>query len=275
MKKLFLIFFMLLSFFSEAQDISGEWYGWANFDGHPDENNYMISFDLNQKGEQVDGQMTLYYMNEQRKFNIVGLVDPNTQTFLITHIDVPVHFLGLDNFGKVDVDMFLSSKLINYRSGNQLKGHLVSKTYRTIQNINFVLVRPEEEVARVKEKEVELPVVPIQKKMIIKEEIIIYSDSVLITLYDGSMIDGDSVNVYFNNKLILEKVLLTDKPISFSIALKEIGSTALLVFEALNLGSIPPNTGILIIQDGDIRKVLYFASSLEVSCTYLFSKGAR
>lgn len=275
MKRLFFIFFILISFFSEAQDISGEWYGWANFDGYPDENNYMISFDLNQRGEQVDGQMTLYYMNEYRKFNIIGLVDPVSNTFLITHIDIPVHFLGLDNFGKVDIDMFLSSKLINYRSGNQLKGYLVSKTYRTIKNINFVLVRPSERIIKKTEDFKEFTSVPKQKKIIIKEEIVVYSDSVSITLYDGSIIDGDTVNVYFNDQLILDNVLLTDKPLSFYFNLNDVGSSGLLTFEAVNLGSIPPNTGILIVQDGETRKVLYFASSLELSCSYLFSKGAR
>jgi hypothetical protein len=274
MKKLFLIFFVAIGFICNAQSISGEWYGWANFDGHPDENNYMISFNLDQRGEQIEGQMSLYYMDEFRTFNIIGLFDQPTQTLLITHVDIPVHFLGLRDFGKVDIDMFLSSKIINSRQGSQMKGFLTSKTFRTINNLNFSLSRPPNiDVVTTSPKD-EIILIP-QKKLLIKEEITVFSDSVYIDLYDGSIIDGDSVNVYLNHSKILTDVLLTADPIRFSFPIKEVGSSVLVTLEAINLGSITPNTGVMIVKDGEFRKVLYFASSFDVSCSFLFSKGAR
>ena len=261
----------------KSQDVTGEWYGWANFDDYPDENNYMISFNLNQKGEQVNGEMSIYYMNEFRKFSILGVVDRETQTFLITHLDIPVHFLGLGKFGKVDIDMFLNSKIINYRSGNQLKGHLISKTYRTIKNINFILMRPEEIVETKFEQETSLITSTslTSKKILIKDDITIPSDSVTLSLYDGSIIDSDTVSVIINGKTIVDKVLLSDKPLVLKLKLNELGSSLLVVLQAENLGSIPPNTGIMIVEAIGYRKVLYFSGNLTVSSGFILQKGAR
>ncbi len=80
------------------------------------------------------------------------------------------------------------------------------------------------------------------------------SDSLQITLYDNGEIDGDTVSVLLNNKVIIARQGLNTKPNVFTISTKEFAGTEFtLTMYAENLGSIPPNTGLMVIKDG--RKV--------------------
>jgi hypothetical protein len=82
-----------------------------------------------------------------------------------------------------------------------------------------------------------------------------------IDLYDNGEIDGDSISVYDNNKLIVSKKGLSDKPISFTIKLDESQPTHEFVMVAENLGSIPPNTALMIINAGGKRYELFITST--------------
>jgi len=82
-----------------------------------------------------------------------------------------------------------------------------------------------------------------------------------IDLYDNGDIDGDTISVYDNNKLIISKKGLTDKPISFTIKADENVSSHEFVMVAENLGSIPPNTALMIITAGGKRYELFVTST--------------
>lgn len=68
------------------------------------------------------------------------------------------------------------------------------------------------------------------------------------TLYDNGSYDGDTVTVWHNGKIILDAVEVSTRPIRFGISISEKEPVQELVFWANNLGSIPPNTGLLIIE---------------------------
>jgi hypothetical protein len=82
-----------------------------------------------------------------------------------------------------------------------------------------------------------------------------------IDLYDNGEIDGDSISVYDNNKLIVSRKGLSDKPISFNIKLNEDEPTHEFIMVAENLGSIPPNTALMIINAGGKRYELFITST--------------
>lgn len=86
-------------------------------------------------------------------------------------------------------------------------------------------------------------------------------DSITVTLYDNGVIDGDSVTLIFNDKILTTHQLLTDKPISFTIKINPGNSRNELVMYAENLGSIPPNTALMIIYDGNKRYELNVSST--------------
>jgi hypothetical protein len=82
-----------------------------------------------------------------------------------------------------------------------------------------------------------------------------------IDLYDNGDIDGDTISVYDNNRLIVSRKGLTDKAISFNIKADENTPTHEFVMVAENLGSIPPNTALMVITAGGKRYELFVTST--------------
>jgi len=76
-------------------------------------------------------------------------------------------------------------------------------------------------------------------------------NTIEIRIYDDGAIDNDTVSVYYDNKLIISKARLTDQPIIAHIAVEPSDHPHQLVMVAENLGDIPPNTSLLVVNDGD------------------------
>ena len=90
------------------------------------------------------------------------------------------------------------------------------------------------------------------------------SDSVTLTLYDNGEVDGDTVSILLNGKVIMPMQGLSTKAITKTIYFTpDLGDSIQLIMYAENLGSIPPNTGLLILQDGDSRYEIRFAGDLQ------------
>jgi len=87
-----------------------------------------------------------------------------------------------------------------------------------------------------------------------------------VDLYDNGEIDGDTVSVFFNGKLILPHQKLTDKPLSLEVEINPWDNAPNeLVMYADNLGSIPPNTALMIVTDGTKRYEVRISSDLQKS----------
>lgn len=98
---------------------------------------------------------------------------------------------------------------------------------------------------------------PEQRENELQQVIQTKNDSLTISIYDNGVIDGDSVTIVFNNKIIAEHLLLGSQPVVFRIPVsKEKAANELLMY-AENLGTIPPNTAMMVVTDGDKK---YFVS---------------
>ena len=89
-------------------------------------------------------------------------------------------------------------------------------------------------------------------KRINKKPIEIYTnaDSVTVELYDSGIHDNDSVSVIYNSHLVVDKQeLQVNKPIKFNLKLDKTKKYNELVLVAENLGTLPPNTAVMIITD--------------------------
>lgn len=95
------------------------------------------------------------------------------------------------------------------------------------------------------------------------------SNHIKIDLYDDGEIDNDIVSVYFNNALMVEKKSLTASAHSFSIDLVP-GKTNELILYAENLGNIPPNTALMIINDGTTRHEVRLSADLKNNASVRF-----
>ena len=94
--------------------------------------------------------------------------------------------------------------------------------------------------------------------------------SVKVSLYDNGEIDGDSISLFYNDKLLLSHQRLSDKPITLNINVEKGQSFNELVMYAENLGSIPPNTALMVVYDGPNRYEVRITSDLQKNGTIRF-----
>ncbi len=98
------------------------------------------------------------------------------------------------------------------------------------------------------------------------------SDSLLLTLYDNGEVDGDTVTVLMNGNIIFSKVGLTTIANSKTIYITPDMDSVKLVMYAENLGSIPPNTGLLIVNDGAKRYEVRFSADLATNAAIVLRR---
>jgi hypothetical protein len=92
------------------------------------------------------------------------------------------------------------------------------------------------------------------------------SDSLILVLYDNGIVDGDTVSVILNGEVIIPKQGLTEQAYRKVIKIPpSMGDSLQLVIYAENLGSIPPNSGLLIIEDGSDRYEVGFKGDMKKS----------
>jgi hypothetical protein len=106
----------------------------------------------------------------------------------------------------------------------------------------------------------------------IAEELTVDADSLKVDFYDNGEIDGDSISVFFNDKLIAFNRILTTRSVHFDIPLDPTKEVNEITMFADNLGAIPPNTALMIVNDGKKRYELRLTSNLEKSATIRIRK---
>ena len=91
-----------------------------------------------------------------------------------------------------------------------------------------------------------------------------------VDLYDNGQVDGDTISLYFNGKLMVTHQRLSLTPISLSLTLAEGSSDNELEMYAENLGSIPPNSALMVVTYGDKRFEVNITSSEQTNGTVRF-----
>ncbi len=90
-----------------------------------------------------------------------------------------------------------------------------------------------------------------------------------IRLYDNAEVDGDTITVFINDKLVLYRQGLSEKPLD--LVFNAFPNTEYeLVMYADNLGSIPPNTALMVITAGNNKYEVFLSSSEQKSATVKF-----
>ena len=91
----------------------------------------------------------------------------------------------------------------------------------------------------------------IARKKVFAAQIPVSGDFVELHFYDNGQVDGDSISLFLNDKLIFEHIRLTDKAYSIKLSVRELNSSNELIMVAENLGSIPPNTAYMVADLAD------------------------
>lgn len=104
------------------------------------------------------------------------------------------------------------------------------------------------------------------------QEVLFSSDSLLLSLYDNGEIDGDTVSVYLNGEVVMPAQGLKSSAIRKTIHMDHDIQEFTLVMFAESLGKYPPNTGLLVIRDGNDIYNLRFSSDFTKSTGIVFRR---
>jgi hypothetical protein len=117
------------------------------------------------------------------------------------------------------------------------------------------------------------PLKPAERKIQKISEIIFTGDSLLLSVYDNGTIDGDTVSMVLDGRVIAQRIKLTANAFRITIPTRiNQNDSLMLVMHAESLGLIPPNTGLLIIQDGENRYEIRFEGDLQRSSSIVLRK---
>src|SRR5690606_35085895 len=98
------------------------------------------------------------------------------------------------------------------------------------------------------------------------------SDSLVLALYDNGEIDGDTVSVSLNGVMILEKQGLKTAALKKTIPVPSGTDEMTMILFAENLGKYPPNTGLLVVRDGDNVYQVHFSADLTQNAAIIFRR---
>ena len=282
-----------------AQEISGGWYGRADVMVQGSHSNYLAELNIRQKGKEVEGVMGYYFRNTYQSFIVRGTY--NAKTRKVTIPEVPVaYFNGTASMPTVHCMMEFSAQLSVSRINSTLKGYLLSDAkYRyTCPDIDVRLTRddnqnsdsllqalapanriwmpaPEEMVVTpaVLSEQKETPAAAditrsfAARQTFLVREIEVYSDSIRVSIYDNGDVDGDTVSVFYNKAPILVNQGLNTQGVNLYLTLDSMMAVHELSLFAENMGTVPPNTALMIIHDGVHRHEIFSTSNESLNGT--------
>ena len=294
MKKIFFAFLLAFSLSAQGQNVVGYWYGTATVENGGG-NNYLIEIILKQNSTAVQAIMNYYFRNTFRSMKLNG--NYNSATRELSLFNVPVPYFGSNASMEVDCMMDFRALHRVAKAGSNLNGKFYARdAYKyTCQNIVFDLKLNKEAgnqdsiltalrnfketyqvwspsatdtlvAATVQQRPIQNIVVNKEYKeraLEVQKEIEVESDSVQVDFYDNGEVDGDSISVFFNDKLLGANLKLSTRSIHMNIGLDSTQEVNTLSMFANNLGSIPPNTALMLIYDGKKRYEVRLSSNLE------------
>lgn len=299
MKKFFLFISLFSCLYSNSQSVFGYWYGNANVKTNSSASNYMVELVLQPDKSNVKGILNYFFKNTYRSLQVNG--NYNAATRQLSLYNIPVTYYGSIANMEVDCIMnFVATLRVSQIGSNLVGSFIADPEYKNMcPQVNFDLVKNADlsktdsvlkAISQYKEEfqvwkptaidtlvaaEVQPRKVinyPVEKEFAERESVVINeieveSDSLLISIYDNGEIDGDIISIFFNKKLIVFNQKLTHKSIRINFPLdKSLAENEISMF-AENLGLIPPNTALMVIDDGKTKHELKVSSSLEKTAT--------
>ena len=225
-----------------AQDLNGFWKGSLTMQGCFPKN--FIELQISMSGGASGGDSYHYQdVNNYVKKKFRGTYDSvlkklNIQEGMVTTYHIPFHCqICVKNF-----DLAYS------KDGNveTLKGMWKGKVRETEADCRggtIVLTRIKESAFK------EVPEVKVDTGLI------------RLDFYDNAEIDGDSITVLVNKQVVISNQRLSARPITMQVKVDLNNTFHEIEMVAENLGSIPPNTAILIITAGTMHYRLFLTSS--------------
>jgi hypothetical protein len=122
----------------------------------------------------------------------------------------------------------------------------------------------------IRNQPINLPWVLVGRENKLVKQVIVNSPSISIDLYDNGTIDNDTIMVFDNKNLLLENKRLSYKATHFDVNFNKDNNRHEIIIVAHNLGTVPPNTALMVVKDGTSRQEIYITSTLSVNAMIIF-----
>jgi hypothetical protein len=284
MRSFFFLMLMITPALHRGEDLNGIWKGTLTQGPGGCYSRYFIELQINFSSNNIIGKAYDYYDTSKFiKMSFTGKYNPQTHRMVLIENKVLQSNIPLDCIPCVKTyDLIYEKKGSQETLTGDWKGHLLDR-----QN-----ACPDGKISLIKTERSDFPVdidqndtlAAIQQSLHLKprktdivKTVILDSSRIRIELYDNAEIDNDTVTVLVNRKLLLYRQMLTDKPLT--IDFNAFPNTEYeLVMYADNLGTIPPNTALMVVKAGDQRFEVFLSSSEEQSAAVKFiykPKGSK
>ena len=116
---------------------------------------------------------------------------------------------------------------------------------------------------------INLPWVLVGRENKLVKKIITNSKKISIDLFDNGTIDNDTIIVYDNKQLLVNKQRLSYKSIHLEFNFTENMREHEVIIVAHNMGAVPPNTALLLFKDGKNRQEYFITSTNKINAKLL------
>lgn len=257
-----LLLFLLMVLCGHTQDINGIWKGKLVMEPGGCFPVYNIELQLQIAGTKITG-VSYHYSDTSNyvKEDFEGTFDPVTKA-------ISIHELKVMTF-KVPQDCIpcIKKYSLTYHKGGlnvvqeeQLRGSWTGTTMDNKASCppgTIVLIRYDKSSFK---PEMKLPPQLTNRKNELLKEIKVDTGTIRLDFYDNGQIDGDTISVYVNNMPVVSRKMLTAKPITVHVKIDLNKTEQEVIMVGENLGSIPPNTALMMVTAGDKRYQLYLTS---------------
>jgi len=276
MRGLYLAILSALSFCGQAEDLNGIWKGVLTQGAGGCYPRYFLELQINFAGDRISGKAYDYYDKAHFvKMSFTGRYNDRTHRLVIIETSI----LQADIPGDCEpciktYDLYYSKKgeleeLTGDWKGVYSNKQLICPTgqirLKRSTTSDFPVDIDQSDTLAALQKALNLH--PREKTLV--KTMTLHSADVKIELYDDGVIDGDSVTVFINNKLLLYHQMLTDRPLTIHFNAFP-GTEYELVMYGDNLGTIPPNTALMMVTAGSEKMEAYMSSSEQQSAAVRF-----
>lgn len=282
----------IMAFQSNAQTVTGHWYGIGKVAVPGEHSSYLSELIIKQKRNTVTGELQYYFRDSLFKVKVSGNFNTRTRQLIFKPIPF-IYYLSTNTKTGIDCMLTGNFTLLVNRTESVLTGAFESDAahrytspaiqYRFKYSTDTIASKPEVDTIEIDPptdpistmkmiERKELSPIMIEPRFLKREksifkEIEVTENFLKIDLYDNGSIDHDTVSLYLNNQLLFKDIPLTQIAFRRTIVLDSTIDVNEISMYAENLGTIPPNTAIMIIYDGQKRHELILTSDLDRTAT--------
>lgn len=258
MRQLLVILFLFCVSFAEAQNLNGIWKGKLVQDPGGCFPVYNIELQMQIAGTHLTGAS--YHYSDTSNFvkeDFEGTYNELTSEILINEIKVLTFHVPADCVPCVKKYSLSFHKGDNEEQLRGIWGGVTMSNKAACPSGTIVLTRT---VSPDFKPESKLPSTLTERNNKLIRIIKVDTGTIRLDFYDNGIIDGDTISVYVNGIPVVTNRMLTAKPITTFVRVDLNRTEQEVIMVGENLGTIPPNTALMIITAGDKRYQLYLES---------------